>query len=94
MSVNTVERILWEFGEYPERLGQFQANPTEHLASYQLDDVERKALTQFDLKTLAELGVSTLLTMMVWPMIKGPEGMPFAYLEHMSGGKITAPPAP
>jgi len=94
MSVNSVERILWEFCEYPERLGQFQATPTEPLASHQLDDVERKALTQFDLKTLAELGVSTLLTMMVWPMIKGPEGMPFTYLEHMSGGKITAPPTP
>jgi len=93
MSVNTVERILWEFGENPERIGRFQADPAEYLSSYQLSARESKALTEIDLKTLAELGVSTLLTMMVWPMIKGPEGMPFAYLEHMSGGKLTAPPA-
>ncbi|MCX2975476.1 hypothetical protein EYC87_17995 [Halieaceae bacterium IMCC8485] len=93
MSVNTVERILWEFGENPERIGQFQANPVEYLSHYQLDDEESKALTEVDLKTLAELGVSTLLTMMVWPMINGPEGMPFAYLDHMSDEKVSAPPA-
>jgi len=94
MSVSSVERVLWEFGENPERVRLFQANPAEYLSPYQLEENESKALTDVDLKTLADLGVSTLQTMMVWPMLKGPEGMPFSYLEHMSGGKITAPPAP
>jgi hypothetical protein len=49
-------------------------------------------IARVDLKALAERGVSTLLTMMVWPMLKGPEGMPFSYLEHMNGGVM--PPFP
>ena len=93
MSVNTVERILWEFGDNPERIGQFKANPEEYFSAYQLTEKESEALKKLDFKTLAELGVSTLLTLMVWPMIKGPEGMPFAYLDHMNGEMHTSSPA-
>ncbi|RLA51998.1 MAG: hypothetical protein DRR42_08785 [Gammaproteobacteria bacterium] len=92
MSVNAVERILWEFGNNPELIGRFRSSPDGYLSSYHVTDEEKRALLETDLKALAEQGVSTLLTMSVWPMLNGPEGMPFAYLEHMNGGELKAPP--
>lgn len=92
MSINAVEKVFWEFGNDPSRIGPFRANPGEYLASYNLTDPEREMVLAVDLKALADAGVSTLLTMMVWPLLNGPEGMPFVYLEHMNGGKMPAPP--
>lgn len=90
MSLNNVERVLWEFGNDPAKIVRFTADPDTYLADYLLTDEERQALRNVDMKWLADRGVNTLLTVMVWPMLKGPEGMPFSYLEHMNGGKLPA----
>ena len=74
----------------PEGKGPMAASAWVNGARLEPD--EREMIKQVDLKALAERGVSTLLTMMVWPMLKGPEGMPFSYLEHMNGGVM--PPLP
>ena len=92
MSLNAVEKVFWEFGTDPDRIAAFRADPDGYLARYRLEPDERDMIKRVDLKALAERGVSTLLTMMVWPMLKGPEGMPFSYLEHMNGGVM--PPFP
>ncbi|MGK2941591.1 MAG: hypothetical protein ACSLFJ_07945 [Immundisolibacter sp.] len=92
MSLNAVEKVFWEFGTDPDRIAAFRADPDAYLAAYPLEPDERDMVKRVDLKALAERGVSTLLTMMVWPMLKGPEGMPFSYLEHMNGGVM--PPFP
>ncbi|WP_372725370.1 hypothetical protein [Immundisolibacter sp.] len=92
MSLNAVEKVFWEFGTDPDRIAAFRADPDGYLAAYRLEPDERDMVKRVDLKALAERGVSTLLTMMVWPMLKGPEGMPFSYLEHMNGGVM--PPFP
>ncbi|MBC7161094.1 MAG: hypothetical protein H5U26_03150 [Immundisolibacter sp.] len=92
MSLYAVEKVFWEFGTDPDRIAAFRADPDGYLAPYRLEPDERDMIKRVDLKALAERGVSTLLTMMVWPMLKGPEGMPFSYLEHMNGGVM--PPFP
>jgi hypothetical protein len=92
VSLNAVEKVFWEFGTDPARIAAFRADPEGYLKPYRLEPDEREMIKQVDLKALAERGVSTLLTMMVWPMLKGPEGMPFSYLEHMNGGVM--PPLP
>ena len=92
MSLHAVEKVFWEFGTDPQRIAAFRADPGGYLSGYRLEPDECEMIKQVDLKALAERGVSTLLTMMVWPMLKGPEGMPFSYLEHMNGGVM--PPFP
>lgn len=92
MSLHAVEKVFWEFGTDPQRIAAFRADPDGYLKGYRLEPDEREMIKQVDLQALAERGVSTLLTMMVWPMLKGPEGMPFSYLEHMNGGVM--PPIP
>ena len=92
MSLHAVEKVFWEFGTDPQRIAAFRADPDGYLSGYRLEPDECEMIARVDLKALAERGVSTLLTMMVWPMLKGPEGMPFSYLEHMNGGVM--PPFP
>ncbi|MEM7467175.1 MAG: hypothetical protein AAF387_09845 [Pseudomonadota bacterium] len=93
MSVSNVERVLWEFSKDPARIAKFTATPDAYLSNYVLSEDERDALCRGDLKSLADMGVNTLLTLTVWPLINGPEGMPFSYLEHMNGGKLPGRPA-
>lgn len=86
MSVHAVERVFWEFGNQPERVSRFNADPEGYLSDYNLTEEEKKNIEDINLKALADSGVSTLLTVMVWPMLKGPEGMPMSYLKHMAAG--------
>lgn len=85
MSLYAVEKVFWEFGTDYERVGRFMSNPDEYLEAYKLTDEERRAIKEVDLKALVSQGVSPLLTVMIWPILKGPEGMPMAYLNHMAG---------
>lgn len=94
MSLHAVEKVFWEFGHDPERIVQFRADPDGYLAEYRLEPDEREAIKRVDLKALSDRGVSTLLTMMIWPLLKGPEGMPFDYLAHMNGGQLPPGVAP
>lgn len=91
MSVHAVEKVFWEFGNDPARIAAFRADPQAYLAAYPLTPGECDAIARQDLKALADQGVSTLLTMMVWPLFHGPEGMPFDYLKHMQGSQAQAP---
>ncbi len=93
MSLNNVERVFWEFGDQPSRIEQFRADPDAYLAAYALDEEECREIKDMNLTALVERGVSSLLAIMIWPLLKGPEGMPFAYLEHMNGGKMPGPPS-
>ncbi|RLA09806.1 MAG: hypothetical protein DRQ60_05815 [Gammaproteobacteria bacterium] len=90
MSMHAVEKAFWTLGKDPEAIEQFKADPDGFLRQFLLTDSERKMIMENDLKSLADQGVNTLLTLMVWPMLNGPEGMPFDYLTHMNGGE---PPA-
>ena len=90
MSINAVEKVLWEFGNDPGRIERFRADPDHYLAGYKLEEPEREAIKTVDVKVLADRGVNPLLTLMVWPLLMGPEGMPFAYLDRMNG-KMSAP---
>lgn len=91
MSIHAVEKVFWEFGNDPARIAAFRANPQGYLAPYLLTPIERDAIARQDLKALADQGVSTLLTMMVWPLLNGPQDMLFAYLKHMQGEHAPAP---
>ena len=88
MSVHAVEKVFWEFGNKPSRIDDFRQDPDTYLSRYNLTSEERAMIRSVDLKALAEHGVSTLLTIMVWPLLKGADEMPFDYLVHMNDGKL------
>ena len=90
MSIAAVEKAFWTLGNDPEAVILFKTDPDSYLKQFLLTDDERQMIGENDLKGLADNGVNTLLTLMAWPIINGPEGMPFDYLTHMNGG---VPPA-
>ena len=84
MSVNAIEKVLWEIGNDPSRIQGLMNDSAAYLAAYNLDEEEKNMILEVDVKSLADHGVSTLLTMMVWPLFKGPDSMPFGYLDKMN----------
>lgn len=88
MSVYAVEKVFWEFGNKPSRIDDFRRDPETYLKNYALTAEECAMIRHVDLKALAAHGVSTLLTLMVWPLLKGSDEMPFDYLIHMNNGKL------
>lgn len=84
MSTHAMEKVLWEFAGHPERIESFKSDPDAYLAGYTfLDEEELEILKKMDVKAMAGRGVSTLLTMMVWMELEGPQGMP-QYMMRMN----------
>jgi hypothetical protein len=84
VSTYTIEKVLWEFAGNPERVQRFKSDPDAYLASYTfLEKDEVEILKNMDVKQMAGRGVSTLLTMMVWQEMEGPQGVP-AYMMRMN----------
>ena len=90
MSVSAIERMLWEFGEKEARIEQFKADPDAYMVGRDLTDLEREKVKDLDVSWLVDHGVSSMLTMMIWPMMKGVDEMPFDYLTQMNGGTLPA----
>lgn len=89
MSVNTIEKILWEFGDEPARVKSFLKDPDGYLQQFQLNDAEFRMVRTMDLKAFDEYGVSNLLAMMVWPLLNGnSQLMAFDYLRKMNHGEL------
>jgi hypothetical protein len=89
MSVNTIERILWEFGDDPARAKAFLNDPDGYLAQFQLTKEEFRMVRTMDVKALDEYGVSNMLAMMAWPLLNGNNPlMQFDYLKRMNHGKL------
>ncbi|MEL0082080.1 MAG: hypothetical protein VW985_03445 [Gammaproteobacteria bacterium] len=88
MSVSAIERVLWEMGDKAYRVEQFKADPDAYLATRDLSDQEREWIKNMDVKSLVDHGVSSMLTMMAWPLIHGVDELPFDYLTKMNGGTL------
>jgi len=83
MNTNMLEKVLWDFGNDPSRVGRFQQNPDEYLSQYALSADEKRAIRELDVRTLSEHKVNALLTMMAFILMKGPQGMP-EYMQRMN----------
>ena len=83
MNTNMLEKVLWDFGNDPMRMGPFMENPDEYLSQYRLTPDEAAAIKNLDVRALADSNVSVLLTMMAFMMFKGPDCMP-EYMTRMN----------
>lgn len=89
MSVHTIEKILWEFGDDPERAQAFLKNPDRYLAQFQLTADEFGMVRKMNVKALSDYGVSPMLLMMSWPLLNGNNPLlQFDYLKRLNGGEL------
>jgi len=82
MSTFMLEKALWDLGDDPHKIAAFNTDPDAYLDNYILTERERKQVVNLDVDEMADDGVSTLLTLMVWIMIRGTESFP-DYLRKM-----------
>ena len=75
MSINSIERILWQVHTNPLEAERFRADPAAYIEDFNLDPEERTWLTAFDAGAMAEAGVSSMVLMMAFQVLRGPQHM-------------------
>lgn len=89
MSVNTIERVLWELTDEPERVKAFFEDPDSYLTGYQLTENEFKMVRAMDVAAFNDYGVSNMLSMMAWNAVMGNNPvLMFDYLKRINRGKL------
>lgn len=71
MSLNAVERALWEVTQSPDHIARYLADPGKVLGQYALSDEERKNILEKNVKALANEGSSQMLLMLFWLATSG-----------------------
>ncbi len=89
MSVNTIERILWELGDDSDKLQAFLKDPDAYLSRYPLNSEEFQMVRTMDVAAFNRYGVSNMLGLMSWSTVMGNNPvMMFDYLRRMNNGKL------
>jgi len=88
MSVNAVEKALWQIYLNPADAKRYGADARAYMSDFKLEDGERDALASFDVMAMINHGANPLLVMMAFQTIKGTHKLP-EYLatvnEHFAG---------
>lgn len=92
MSANVLEKVLWDLSVDRDSKNRFREDPDEFLGRYHLTDAERRMVREFDVRGLADAGVSTMLTMGYWMQLESSHDMG-RYLARMTAAAL-CPGAP
>ena len=76
MSVNALEKALWQIYLNPADAERFGADPQAYAEDFRLDEGERGKLVAFDSMAMISHGANPLLVMMAFQTVKGVEHMP------------------
>ncbi|WP_043765398.1 hypothetical protein [Algiphilus aromaticivorans] len=75
MSTNALEKALWQIGTSPAECTRYRSDPAAYATDFRLDAGERKALAELDVGAMARRDTSTLLLMMAFLAVRGPDSM-------------------
>lgn len=76
MSVNALEKALWQIYLNPADSQHFCDDPQDYVAGFRLDEAERELLASFDSLAMISHGANPLLVMMAFQTVKGVQRMP------------------
>lgn len=71
MSLNALEKALWQAYTNHDDTARYKADPAAYAQGFDLDDAERKMLTEGDAIAQIAYGANSLLVMMVWQAVHG-----------------------
>lgn len=75
MTVNAIEKALWTACSNPAEAERFGRDPDSFLRDFRMDDEERSRVTSWDVRELADRGVSPMLLMMAFGAVRGVQNM-------------------
>lgn len=84
MSVHTIEQVLWEVCNIPERTAQMQTNPDSIVARKSMTAEEWRMIRDLDVRALAAYNVNQMLIMMTWNILIGADKIP-EYVRKLNG---------
>ena len=93
MSVNVLEKVLWDLSVNGEAKKSFREDAARLLARYHLTEPERRMILDFDVRGLADEGVNAMLTMGYWMQLEGSRDME-KYLSRMRSPALSVPGDP
>lgn len=76
MSVNAVEKALWQIYLNPADAQRYGTDAQAYMSDFKLDDGERASLASFDVMGMINHGANPLLVMMAFQTIKGTHRLP------------------
>ncbi len=90
MSINAVEKVLWELTKFPEKKLALmdEAKADELLNQYALAEDEKDLLKRWDVRELTDRGCSQMLALLAWGAIHGDLEMP-EYMRRMNAPRST-----
>jgi len=76
MSINALERALWQIYQVPSATQRFSEDAQAFVQEFKLDDGERAMLASFDFMSMISHGANPLLVMMAFQTTQGMERFP------------------
>jgi hypothetical protein len=76
MSINALEKALWQAYVNPADTQRFKADARSYLKTFKLDETERALSASWDIRGMVAHGVNPLLIMMAFQTVKGVDKMP------------------
>lgn len=76
MSVNALEKALWQIYLNPADAQRYGSDAQAYLKDFRLDEQEASMVASFDVMAMINGGANPLLVMMAFQTIKGVEQMP------------------
>ena len=73
MSVNALEKALWQIYLNPADAQRYGADPKAYAGEFNLDEGERADLASLDVMAMQNRGANPLLVMMVYQTVEGVE---------------------
>lgn len=76
MSVNALEKALWQIYLQPADAERYSADPQAYAQTFRLDEGERDDLASLDVMGMQNRGANPLLVMMAFQTVKGVQCLP------------------
>lgn len=71
MSIEAIEKLLWQVTSSPEEAKRLRGDFTAYLQDFRIDKEERSMLTSWDVSALDQRGVNPLLLMSAYAAVNG-----------------------
>jgi len=90
MTINAMEKALWQASMNPEDARSLRDDPDAYLSGFRLDDRERSLMAAWDIRGVVELGVNPMVLMMANAAVNGPAASA-EYVAKVNTPKSQAP---
>ena len=72
MSINAIEKALWQASMKPADAQRLREDAASYLQEFRIDEQERSLITSWDIRGIVDQGVHPMVLMMAFAAVNGP----------------------